>query len=75
MKISDLFGPVGSREVKSFLGCSSYFDKVKEERIEMELGDCMAGQVLVFGVCQHAWYIDITCVEFPLVACVGGITT
>ena len=37
MKISDLFGPVGSREVKSFLGCSSYFDKVKEERIEMEL--------------------------------------
>ena len=30
MKISDLFGPMGNREVKSFLGCSSYFDKVKE---------------------------------------------
>ena len=26
-------------------------------------------------VCQHAWYIDITCVEFSLVACVGGVIT
>ena len=46
-----------------------------QRRNEVELGYCMASQVLVFGVCQHAWYFGLTCVEFPLVACVSGITT
>ena len=35
--------------IKRLLGCSSYFEKVKEE-IRWELVHCMVGQVLVFGV-------------------------
>ena len=54
-----------------FLGCSSCLEK-SQRRNEVALGDCMAGQVLVFGV----WHETLAlCVEFSLVACVGGITT
>ena len=73
MKISDLHGPVGNREVKSFLDVLVAWES--QRRDEVELGDCMAGQVLVFGFVNmhdalalhvlnfhwlHVW------VEFPL---------
>ena len=57
---------------KELLGCSSCLRKSRKRWG----GACsLHGQVLVFGAYQHAWYIDITCVEFPLVACVDGIST
>ena len=40
-----------------------------QRRDEVELVHCMAGQVLVFGVCQHARHFGFTCVEFQLAAC------
>ena len=40
----------------------------------MELIHCMAGQVLVFGFVNMHDTLAL-CVEFPLVACVGGIST
>ena len=38
---------------REFLGCSNCLEK-SQRRSEVELGYCMAGQVLVFGVCKHA---------------------
>ena len=61
----------GNREGESFLEVLLVLKS--QRRIEMELGDCMAGQVLVFGINMHETLA--LCVEFPLVACVGGIST
>ena len=40
-------------------------------RSEVELGDCMASQVLVFGFINMHETLAL-CVEFPLVACGGN---
>ena len=64
--------PVENESKESFLEAPVVLKS--QRRIEMELGDCMAGQVLVFGF-VHMHETLALCVEFPLVACVGGIST
>ena len=64
--------PVENESKESFLEALVVLKS--QRRIEMELGDCMAGQVLVFGF-VHMHETLALYVEFPLVACVGGIST
>ena len=62
----------GNREGESFLEVLVVLKS--QRRIEMELGDCMADQVLVFGFINMHETLAL-CVEFPLVASVGEIST
>ena len=64
--------PVENESKESFLEALVVLKS--QRRIEMELGDCMAGQVLVFGF-VHMHETLASCVEFPLIACMGGIST
>ena len=68
----DLYGSVGNREVKSFLDVLVAWES--QRRDEVELVHCMASQVLVFGFVNMHETLAL-CVEFPLVACVDGIST
>ena len=46
----------------------------KSKKNEVEFVYCMVSQVLVFGFVNMHGTLAL-CVEFPLVACVGGIST
>ena len=69
---SDLCGFMGNRGVKSFLDVLVAWES--QRRDEVELVHCMTSQVLVFGFVNMHETLAL-CVEFPLVACVGGIST